>query len=87
MRDYNETLDSFKELAPDWDSYGARSIDGDAIEATRILTKAIQTGTASIVPLASGGCQIEVHKSGWDIEIEVDADKKEIAGFWEKRSN
>jgi hypothetical protein len=84
MTNYNQILKSFSDLKPDWDSYGAESIDPDAIEATQVFIEAIQNGSASVFPTPNGGCQIEVHAQGWDIEIEFDSKQKDVIGFWEK---
>lgn len=54
-------------LLPDWDSYGA----------PRISEKAIDTlESFSVVPCSSGGLQLEVHRNGFDIEIEISPDGK-----------
>jgi riboflavin synthase alpha subunit len=51
-------------LEEDWDSYGAVSIAVTALETLAGF---------SVVPCSSGGIQLEVHRDGYDIEIEIDA--------------
>ncbi len=50
------------ELNPDWDSYGA----------CRIFMSAIATlEHFSVVPCHDGGIQLEIHRDGFDVEIEI----------------
>ena len=51
-------------LEEDWDSYGAVPIAVAALETLAGF---------SVVPCSSGGIQLEVHRDGYDIEIEIDA--------------
>lgn len=51
-----------------WDSYGANPLDDRAIEAARAFL-----GYAwAVGPTSNGGIQLEIHCSGFDIEIEFD---------------
>jgi hypothetical protein len=66
-------------LQPDWDSYGAAEIDRDCIMISRDLLRVINAGGFpkgwSIVPMSSGGVQLESHVAGFDIEISVEKSK------------
>lgn len=53
------------ELPGNWDSYGSREITCAAIEAV---------ASFSVVPLHGGGVQVEFHRDGFDVEIEVRPD-------------
>lgn len=79
---YNQTLDGFRELAADWDSYGASVIDRRVIEVARTFLAAVVDGSAQVVPTRDGGVQVEVHRDGFDIEVEFDHDA-EIVGCWD----
>jgi hypothetical protein len=62
-------------LRPNWDSYGSRSIDANAVSyALEFLrTSMPQEGKApQIVPTSKGGLQLEWHANGIDLEVEVD---------------
>jgi hypothetical protein len=54
-------------LETGWDSYKARPITQAAIETL---------GQFSVVPCSSGGIQFEIHRDGFDIEIEIDPNGK-----------
>ena len=63
-----QMLGAFAALDADWDSYGALPISPAAIEKARILLASL-----AVVPLPSGGVQIEIG----DVEIEIYADSPE----------
>ena len=63
-----QMLDAFAALNADWDSYGALPISPVAIEKARILLASL-----AVVPLPSGGVQVEIG----DVEIEAHADTTE----------
>lgn len=67
---YDDTLDSFADLKKNWDSYGADPIDQDLLEAVKVFADALYSGQGTFVPMRNGGIQCEVHKDGYDIEIE-----------------
>ena len=52
-------------LKPNWDSYGAPRISRDAISTIEHF---------ATVPCSDGGIQLEIHRNGFDIEIEVGPD-------------
>ena len=62
-------------LRPNWDSYGARPIDPNAVVfALEFLRTSLpHDGKApQIVPTSTGGLQLEWHANGVDLEVEVD---------------
>lgn len=68
------SLNSLLALDEDWDSYGARKVSPDsASTAFQILgyIMADDTPLPSIVPTTSGNVQLEWHRSGIDLEVEV----------------
>ena len=61
-------------LTPDWDSYGARAPDPSCVLAAwRLLTAVMRDDcpAPAVVPTASGAVQLEWHRNGVDLEIEV----------------
>jgi hypothetical protein len=72
MSDYAEKLAGFAELKEGWDSYGAAAMDPETLDGFGVFLKAIEQGSAQIVPTRNGGCQVEVHEQGFDIEVEFD---------------
>jgi hypothetical protein len=62
------------DLPENWNSYGAPPIDGNAIKlALEILQRSMQPDSPppSVVPTSRGGVQLEWHRDGIDIEVEV----------------
>lgn len=57
-------------LAAGWDSYDADPITTAAINAVRSF---------AVVPCSDGGLQLEVHRDGWDIEIEISPDGRIVS--------
>lgn len=73
---YDETsrkLGELEQLEADWDGYGAARISADSIEFARtILARASDvTPAPSIVPVLSGGVQLEWHVASIDFEVEI----------------
>jgi hypothetical protein len=90
MDGYREKLESLKSLEKDWDSYGADPVDRDALFVTEAFLEAIVDGLVSIVPMSSGGVQVEVHANNVDVEIEFEVDhghEHDVIGFWERRGS
>jgi hypothetical protein len=59
-------------LEPKWDSYQAKPIQKVAIDKAMALLDALlrpSSPTPSIVPLSSGGLQVEWHRNDQDLEI------------------
>jgi hypothetical protein len=68
-------LQYLRSLSPGWDSSRARSIDQHSVDRVLsflAMTMASNTPPPSIVPLESGGLQIEWHRAGLDVEIEFE---------------
>lgn len=59
-----ETINSFRELDKNWDSYKAKSIDPDAIELAKIIVKYIIDFLVefpfAIFPTADGGISLQI---------------------------
>ena len=83
LKQLTDRLLSFLRYPPGWDGYGGRPIDHSTAQfAAEILATcaSVQAPAPSLVPLAYGGVQIEWHRCGWDIEIEI-ADPNEVYLF------
>jgi hypothetical protein len=59
-----------RQLAPNWDSYGAKAIDPRCIDRAAVLWGQL-CGDWQVVPCSDGGVQLEQHRDGLDIEITV----------------
>jgi hypothetical protein len=70
-----ERLASFGRLQRNWDSYGAEPIDRRCIDkAMELLIKLGKEWCP--VPTVTGGIQLELHKDGFDMELQIErADK------------
>jgi len=73
-----ERLESFKALAPDWDSYGAKPIDPRAIEVARALVPFIRDGI-QVFPMKDGGVLFETD----DADIAISPDGVVAVESWE----
>lgn len=62
-------------LAPNWDSYGAAPIRPQAVETVKAL---------KVVPVCTGGVQIELCAGGADLEIEIGPDGQVNGVYFEK---
>jgi hypothetical protein len=63
-------------LPPNWDSYGAPRIDPHiGVAAAGLLSRTMKDDTPlpAIVPLSTGGLQIEWHEAGIDLEVEIES--------------
>lgn len=81
-----ERLQYLRSLLPGWDSTRARSIDKHSIDRVLgflTMTMTYSTPAPSIVPLESGGLQIEWHRAGLDIEIEFQPGEEARLYFYE----
>ena len=64
-------------LPPNWDSYDARPIEYDLVQQALQFTNGVLrpfSPAPSVVPLSSGGLQLEWHRKGIDLEIVFDQD-------------
>ena len=69
-----QKLAALSELKAGWDGHHGKPITNVAVSYTKnILGHIMQPGVPlpSITPLSYGGVQLEWHRKGWDIEIEV----------------
>jgi len=72
---FDSVMQGFADLStlePDWDSYNAKPIEGTVIHKAIALLDALftpKTPAPSIVPLSSGGLQVEWHRADRDLEI------------------
>ena len=76
------------ELEENWDSYGARRIDPRCAEATtNLLLSVLNPGTPkpSVVPTSRGGIQLEWHRAGVDLEIEIESPDRVNVFFGDHR--
>ncbi len=71
-------------LLPDWDSYGARSVDRLHVNAAfQVLSLIMRhdTPAPSVVPTNRGGVQLEWHTGGIDLEIETLSTQELLVSF------
>jgi hypothetical protein len=69
-----QKLGALMELPAGWDGHRGNLITSVAVTYTfNILGRIMQPGVPlpSITPLSYGGVQLEWHRKGWDVEIEV----------------
>jgi len=68
-------LRQLRDLPPGWDSYGAHRVQEGAVHSAFEILWAIaddpQLPQPSIVPTSAGGLQIEWHRPGVDLELEI----------------
>lgn len=70
----NEVIDDLSKLKEDWDSYRARPIQASAVQAAKRLladSASLNTPRPKVGPTCLGGVQIEWHRKGYDVEIDV----------------
>jgi predicted DNA-binding antitoxin AbrB/MazE fold protein len=68
-------IDRLAVLEPNWDGYGAPSLDRDVLDAARQLLARLANNITiepRVVPLSSGGLQFEWHRGGKILELEVE---------------
>ena len=61
-------------LQSGWDGHQAARVSRSVVEyACNLLPRLVNSGVPApfIAPLASGGLQLEWHRRGWDLEIEI----------------
>lgn len=86
---FYEVLGVIKRLAmlpANWDSYGALTMQNDAAKRGLMLLYDVMqhdSPTPSIVPTSTGGVQFEWHRSGIDLEIEVDPNEEPTVWYHE----
>ena len=65
-------LDSFLSLQKGWDSYGGVPIHPKAIAKAKELLSLLPDWQWQAVPCSDGSVQLEMHNSGYHIEILID---------------
>lgn len=68
-------LSSLLGLEPNWDGYGASEVQFDeAVRALQMLIRVLgpDSPQPSVVPLSTGGLQVEWHRGGMHLEIEFE---------------
>ncbi len=76
-------------LRDDWDSYGARPLRFDAVVgALEVLLSVLldETPAPIVVPTIGGGVQLEWHRNGVDLEIDVISQQKCRVYFSDSRA-
>jgi len=66
-------------LPPNWDSYGGGPVDVEVIHAAMNCMNSVlapQSPAPRVVPLSSGGVQLEWHRKGIDLEIVFQRDEQ-----------
>ena len=66
-------LDSFLDLKTGWDSYDGIPIKPKAIAKAKELLDVLPDWKWQAVPCADGSVQLEMHNSGFDIEILIES--------------
>ncbi len=78
------TLGGLFLLPAGWDSYGGRPPDPSCVLAAWRLLVAVMRDDSpppAVVPTAGGGVQLEWHRNGVDLEIEVIAPRECVVSF------
>jgi hypothetical protein len=76
-------------LAPNWNSYGSGQIDPKLVhDAMNFVASLLGANSPAprVVPLSSGGLQVEWHRQGIDLEIVFDKDGQPFF-YWRNRLN
>ena len=82
LRDSAESILEVMDLPEDWNSYGARPVDPEAVrEGLRVLNSILDSDTPAptVHPTPSGGVTFEWHTSRVDIELEITPEGRVIA--------
>lgn len=77
-------------LEDNWDSYGGSAITKIALEKANLLLRALQAIQAVepwIIPCGGGGIQLEWHRNGFDIEIEISPEGEVTELFYNEKTN
>ena len=88
-RDLLAKVSELGELEKGWDSYGAQPVDPQCAQATvKLLLQLLNRHTPqpSIVPTTRGGIQLEWHRAGADLEIEIESPTKFHVFFGDQRT-
>jgi hypothetical protein len=74
LRGVSPRLASLTQLPENWDSHGARRVNGANVTAALVLLHKLmsrRTPLPTIVPTADGSLQLEWHEGGVDLEIRI----------------
>lgn len=77
------------DLEENWDSYGARPVRPEcAVMAVRFLLSYVDRDTPapSVVPTNRGGIQLEWHRAGADLEIQIESPGRMEVFFEDERA-
>ena len=77
------------ELEEGWDSYGARPVDPQCATATAEFVLNFldrNTPTPAVVPTTRGGIQLEWHRAGADLEIEIESPARSRVFFEDEQT-
>ena len=69
-----EALNSKLQLLPNWDSHGALPIDEQRVDDAIKVLSGTMSGNSEVpwvVPTTDGGIQLEWHREGEDLEVEI----------------
>ena len=69
-----DRLAELMKLSPGWDGHQAPRVSRTVVDyACNLLPRLVTPGIPApfIAPLAFGGLQLEWHRKGWDLEIEI----------------
>ena len=83
-----DSLNSLLALSDNWDSYGACTISHETTLSTvqvLLFVMEEQTPLPSIVPMPSGNIQLEWHRFGIDLEVEITSSKSYSISFEDER--
>jgi hypothetical protein len=74
-------------LPPNWDSYGAGAVDPRLVQdAINLMNSLLAPSSPAprVVPLSSGGIQLEWHRKGIDLEVVFDRDEQPFFNFQDR---
>ena len=88
LKPLEKPLTTIVNLPNNWDSYGAKEVSIEVIEMSLKLLQSIAdpgVPLPAVVPTGVGGIQFEWHKSGIDLEVEIDP-SGQVQGFFKRNS-
>lgn len=83
-------LEELSLLTDNWDSYGGKPITQFALAEAELLLDAlerIQAVEPFICPCSNGGLQLEWHRNGYDLEIEISPEGEVSEVYCAKATN
>jgi hypothetical protein len=76
VENVQSALESLRALAPNWDGYGAPTIDPAVIDAAKTFIAKLPENLVSppcVVPMANGALQLEWHQGPKSLELEFES--------------